>query len=159
MFPSHDLRFQLVSEVLPIYQVALSGRAAQRMSESTGLPAQSIAKLIADHVGKNKKELPSHLLLIVDEASMVDLLSMYQLIGVLPEATRLLFVGDTEQLPPVGSGLIFHSLTDTNIPFFNLSQVKRQDDDSGIHKFAMSIRQSSPTHPEILQGNLNKTRS
>lgn len=149
--------YQLVSEVLPIYQVALSGRAAQRMSESTGLPAQSIAKLIADHVGKNKKELPSHLLLIVDEASMVDLLSMYQLIGVLPEATRLLFVGDTEQLPPVGSGLIFHSLTDTNIPFFNLSQVKRQDDDSGIHKFAMSIRQSSPTHPEILQGNLNES--
>jgi exodeoxyribonuclease V alpha subunit len=140
--------YEIVSDALPIYQVALSGRAAQRMSESTGLPAQSIAKLIGDHIGHGKPELPSHLLMIIDEASMVDLLSMYKLVGILPLATRIIFVGDTEQLPPVGSGLIFHSLTDTLIPFFNLSQVKRQDDESAIHKFAMSIRNDSLLRPE-----------
>lgn len=145
-----------LADNLPSYQVALSGRAAQRMSESTGLPAQSIAKLIADHVGKGKKELPSHLLLIIDEASMVDLLSMYQLIGILPNATRIIFVGDTEQLPPVGSGLIFHSLTETEIPFFNLSQVKRQADNSAVHKFAMSIRTSNLQRPELLEGSLSQ---
>ena len=148
--------YEEVADSLPVYQVALSGRAAQRMSESTGLPAQSIAKLIADHVGQGKKELPSHLLLIIDEASMIDLLSMYQLIGILPAAARIIFVGDTEQLPPVGAGLIFHSLTDTEIPFFNLSQVKRQADDSAVHKFAMSIRTSNLQRPETLKGSLSQ---
>ncbi|MEW8309307.1 MAG: AAA family ATPase, partial [Candidatus Thiodiazotropha endolucinida] len=144
-----------LADSLPVYQVALSGRAAQRMSESTGLPAQSIAKLIADHVGQGKKELPSHLLLIIDEASMVDLLSMYRLTGILPDATRIIFVGDTEQLPPVGAGLIFHSLTDTQIPFFNLSQVKRQADESAVHTFAMSIRTANLYRPEPLRGSLS----
>jgi len=143
-----------LSESLPVCQVALSGRAAQRMSESTGIPAQSIAKLIYDHVGKGKPELPSHLLLIIDEASMVDLLSMYRLIGILPDATRMIFVGDTEQLPPVGAGLIFHSLTNTSIPFFHLSQVKRQDKESGIHKFASSIRRGSVDRPAKIQKTL-----
>ena len=125
---------------MAFYQVALSGRAAQRMSESTGLPAQTIAKLIADHLGDGKPDLPNHLLLVIDEASMVDLLSMYRLIGMLPEATRIVFVGDTAQLPPVGGGLVFHALQDTMIPFFHLSQVKRQSEQSGIHRFATAVR-------------------
>jgi len=127
---------------LPCYQVALAGRAARRMAESTGRPAQTIAKLIAMHLGNKKQYLPEHLLLVIDEASMVDLLSMYKLIGMLPTATRILFVGDTSQLPPVGDGLVFHALSETILPFFNLSQVKRQSELSGIHKFATAVRQS-----------------
>lgn len=127
---------------LPCYQVALSGRAARRMAESTDRSAQTIAKLIAMHLGEHKPDLPSHLLLVIDEASMVDLLSMYKLIGMLPRATRIVFVGDTSQLAPVGDGLVFHALTDTMFPFFNLSQVKRQGELSGIHKFATAVRQS-----------------
>jgi exodeoxyribonuclease V alpha subunit len=132
---------------LPCYQVALSGRAARRMAESTDRPAQTIAKLIAMHLGEHKPDLPSHLLLVIDEASMVDLLSMYKLIGMLPRATRIMFVGDTSQLPPVGDGLVFHALTDTMLPFFNLSQVKRQGELSGIHKFATAVRQSVLMYP------------
>jgi exodeoxyribonuclease V alpha subunit len=132
---------------LPCYQVALSGRAARRMAESTDRPAQTIAKLIAMHIGEHKPDLPSHLLLVIDEASMVDLLSMYKLIGMLPRATRIMFVGDTSQLPPVGDGLVFHALTDTMLPFFNLSQVKRQGELSGIHKFATAVRQSVLMYP------------
>lgn len=124
------------------YQAALSGRAAQRMAESTGRNAQTIAKLVAEHLGEAKPDLPEHLLLVIDEASMVELLSMYRLVGMLPSATRLLFVGDTAQLPPVGEGLVFHALSDTPIPFFNLSQVRRQGEQSGIHKFATSVRDS-----------------
>lgn len=139
--------YDAIADGIPCYQVALSGRAAQKMAESTGVFAQTIAKLIANHLGDKKSDLPPHLLLIIDEASMVDLLSMYKLISILPRASRILFVGDTSQLPPVGDGLVFHALIDTSLPFFNLSQVKRQSEQSGIHKFATSIRKSALEMP------------
>lgn len=132
-----------ITDGIACFQAALSGRAAQRMAESTGRNAQTIAKLIAEHLGEKKPDLPEHMLLVLDEASMVDLLSMYKLVGMLPRATRLLFVGDAAQLPPVGDGLVFHALSGTPIPFFNLSQVRRQSEQSGIHKFATSVRESA----------------
>lgn len=125
---------------IPIYQVALSGRAARRMTEATGRPASTIAKFIAEHLGEHKPNLPEHLLLIIDEASMVDLLAAYRLVGILPEATRFIFVGDVAQLPPVGPGLVFHALMDAGLPVFRLSQVKRHGADSQIHRFAQSLR-------------------
>ena len=139
--------YNLISEGMPCYQVALSGRAAQKMAASTGISAQTIAKLIANHLGDKKRNLPVHMLLVIDEASMVDLLSMYKLISMLPSATRILFVGDTFQLPPVSDGLVFHALVDTPLPSFNLSQVKRQSELSGIHRFASSIRESALEMP------------
>jgi exodeoxyribonuclease V alpha subunit len=147
--------YGLIAGELPCYQVALAGRAAQRMAESTGRPAQTIAKLIAEHLGDKKPDLPEHLLLVIDEASMVDLLSMYRLVGILPLATRLIFVGDTSQLPPVGNGLVFHSLTNGVIPFFHLSQVKRQDSQSLIHRFATSIRNSQLELPARTKSSLS----
>ncbi|SBT12971.1 AAA family ATPase [Vibrio celticus] len=136
--------YRAVANGITIKQVALSGRASQRMSESTGYEACTIAKLISDHLGEGKKRLPEHILLIIDEASMIDIFSMYRLCGILPEATRILFVGDVAQLPPIGAGLVFHSLTKPNMPLptFNLSQVKRQASESGIYRFATAIRNS-----------------
>jgi exodeoxyribonuclease V alpha subunit len=145
--------YDLLADGMPCYQVALSGRAAQKMASSTGAPAQTIAKLIANHAGDKKPDLPPHLLLVVDEASMVDLLSMYRLVSLLPSATRILFVGDTSQLPPVGDGLVFHALFGTPIQFFNLSQVKRQSDQSGIHRFATGIRESKLEMPRRTQAS------
>lgn len=131
-------------EVLPgltVKLVALSGRAARRMSESAGMEAFTIAKLIGDHIGEGKNPLTNQLLLIIDEASMVDIVTMYRLCGILPEATRILFVGDVAQLPPVGPGLVFHGLIKAGqIPAFSLAQVKRQSQLSGIHRFATGIR-------------------
>jgi exodeoxyribonuclease V alpha subunit len=126
-----------------IHMMALSGRAAQRISQSTGYPAKTIAKYVYDSM--RAPEAPvilkeDHALVVIDEASMVDLHTMYRLIGVLPNATRLLFVGDIAQLPPVGPGLIFHELVKSGIPTFNLVAVKRQAADSGIHRFATSVR-------------------
>lgn len=132
--------YERLSSGLAFFPIALSGRAAQRMTESIKLPAQTIAKLICDHLGPHRPDLPGHVLIIIDEASMVDLLSFYRLVGLLPEATRILFVGDTAQLPPVGPGLIFHSLVSSGVPFFELSEVKRQAKDSGIHAFASAAR-------------------
>ena len=118
--------YEALADGLVCLPVALSGRAAQRMAQSTGIPAQTIAKLIADHLGGGKLSLPDHVLIIIDEASMVDLLSMYRLVGILPEATRFIFLGDNAQLPPVSGGLVFHTLYNSPVPFFELSQVKRQ---------------------------------
>ncbi len=132
--------FDQLADDMPQFQVALSGRAARRMSEATGRNAVTIAKLIADHLGEDKNPLPEYMLLIVDEASMVDLLSFYKLVGILPYATRIIFVGDVAQLPPVGAGLIFHALMQTDLPSVELTQVKRQGEDSGIHALATSIR-------------------
>lgn len=146
--------YEAISDEIPCYQVALSGRAAQRMSESTGRPARTIAKLIAEHIGDKAAEFPSHALVVIDEASMVDLLSMYKLIGILPPATRILFVGDAAQLPPVGGGLVFHTLADTPIPFFSLSQVKRQSEQSDIHRFATSVRESALELPSATMETL-----
>lgn len=139
--------------------VALSGRAAQRMAESTGDEACTIAKLIGEHVGEGKPEMPNHVLLIIDEASMVDIISMYRLAGILPLATRVLFVGDVGQLPPVGPGLVFHSLTKSGVPVptFILSQVKRQAEESGIHSFATAIRNGKTYQLPKTQPKLSAT--
>lgn len=79
---------------------------------------------------------------------------MYRLVGILPDAARVIFVGDTAQLPPVGNGLVFHALTDTKIPFFNLTQVKRQNEQSGIHKFSTSVRNGLLESPEFTKNIL-----
>ena len=125
---------------MPAYLLALSGRAARRMSEATGREAHTIAKFIVDHRAEEKSALPEHLLLIIDEASMVDLQSAYRLVRVLPESARLVFVGDEAQLPPVGPGLVFHALIDAGLPVFRLSQVKRHDRHSEIYRVANALR-------------------
>lgn len=138
--------YDQIAQGMAQFQVALSGRAAQRMAESTGRPATTIAKLLSDHRGENKPDFPEHALLVVDEASMVDLLTAYRLVGILPYATRILLVGDVGQLPPIGAGLVFHAAMRSNLPVFELSQVKRQGQDSGIHRLATAVRTNTYDH-------------
>jgi len=149
--------YRALADGLVFLPVALSGRAAQRMAQSTGMPARTIAKLTADHSGDGKLSLPEHVLVIIDEASMVDLLSMYRLVRLLPEATRFILLGDNAQLPPVGGGLIFHALHNSPIPFFELSQVKRQSEQSPIHLFATSVRKGDIQMPEMASDTLSKS--
>jgi exodeoxyribonuclease V alpha subunit len=149
--------YDRVSEGIQCYQVALAGRAAQRMAESTQKPAHTIAKFIGEHLGDDKPKLPEQILLVIDESSMVDLLSMYRLIGLLPDASRVIFVGDTAQLPPVGNGLVFHALTDTQIPFFNLTQVKRQSEESDIHRFSTAVRNRLLQFPQNTKNTLKES--
>lgn len=141
--------YDQIAEGMAQFQVALSGRAAQRMAESTGRHATTIAKLLSDHRGENKPDFPEHALLVVDEASMVDLLTAYRLVGILPYATRILLVGDVGQLPPIGGGLVFHAAMRSNLPAFELSQVKRQGQDSGIHRLATAVRTNSYHHVSL----------
>ena len=140
--------YEQLSSGLALFPVALSGRAARRMSDSIGRPAFTIAKLIMDHLGEGKPRMPDHVLIVIDEASMVDLLSMYRLVGMLPEATRFIFLGDIAQLPPVGNGLVFHVLHNSPIPFHALSEVRRQSEQSPVHRFASAVRQGQVVIPE-----------
>jgi len=129
-----------VSFGVDIFQVALSGRAAQRMAEATGRPASTIAKFCVDMARKKQEQCPDHCIVVIDEASMVDLYSMHDLLRYLPAATRFIFVGDVDQLPPVGGGLLFHNIMKSTFPVVELTAVKRQGAESGIHRFATAVR-------------------
>lgn len=80
-------------------------------------------------------------LLVIDEASMVDLPTIYRLLRAVPPSTDVLFIGDSAQLPPVGPGLLYHRLVGCpGMPQVELAQVHRQADDSGIPIVAGQIR-------------------
>lgn len=106
-----------------VHQMALSGRAAKRMTEATGLPSSTLARFFknADSLGF---EGPA--VVVVDESSMVDVVTMHRLCELLPGHVRILLVGDTSQLMPVGPGLILHAVARVpEIPVVELVQVKR----------------------------------
>jgi len=106
-----------------IYPMALSGRAAKRIGEATGHSSETIAGFLNRF---NPDDAPEHAVVVIDEASMVDLPSAYRVIRHLPSAYRVVLVGDPHQLAPVGPGLLLHELADqTCLPVVELSQVKR----------------------------------
>lgn len=122
----------------PRFQMALSGRATARMSEATHEPAITIAGFICNVA---PREIAPGTIIVIDEASMLDLVTFYRLIRKLPKDTHLILVGDPYQLPPIGAGLIFHLLCDmSGIPLTELTLVKRQARDSGIPVASRKIR-------------------
>lgn len=123
-----------------VVQAALSGRAAQRMEEATGRPASTIAALLV-RIERGDELLADEPLVIVDEASMVDLASLYRLLRALEPGARLLLVGDPGQLAPVSFGLTFHVLAeDGATPRTTLKEVMRQTAASGIPRVCEAIR-------------------
>jgi len=125
---------------VPVLQMALSGRAAQRMREATGRPASTIAAFL--RAAEQSSVAPeTEPLVIIDESSMLDLPLMYSIVRALPARARLLLVGDPYQLPPIGFGLVFHVLAvSPNIPKVELVEVHRQAQSSGIPQSALEIR-------------------
>jgi exodeoxyribonuclease V alpha subunit len=119
-----------------IHQLALAGRAAQRMTESTGRPSSTIAAfLLSPQVAPGSTVL-------VDEMSMVDVILMYRVLKHLPPGVRLVMIGDPAQLPPIGPGLVLHALDGLDlIPQTKLKTVKRQSAVSGIPHVATAVRE------------------
>lgn len=121
----------------PIFAMALSGRAARRIGEATGHPASTIAGFLNRF---NLAEAPERAVVVIDEASMLDLPAAYRLIRHLPEGYRFLLVGDPHQLPPVGPGLMLHELAhQAGVPRIELQQVKRYG--GRVAEAARAIRQ------------------
>ena len=117
-----------------VVQVALAGRAAKRMQEATGRPASTIANFL-----QSKKELSGPHVVVVDEASMVDIVTMHRLVEMLVTDVRIVMAGDPEQLMPVGPGLVLHALIRVPaVPLAELKVIKRYGGD--IAAAAISIR-------------------
>ncbi len=122
-----------------------TGRAAQRMAEATGLPARTIHRLLEyDPVGggfvhNEKRPLPCEFL-IVDEASMLDVRLAASLFCAVGAGTRVLLVGDADQLPSVGPGDVLRNLIECGrFSVVRLRQVFRQEGGSRIVDLAYRI--------------------
>ena len=122
----------LTSRQVRCQLAAPTGRAARRMAEATGLPAQTIHRLLEVNPGtggflrKEDNQLATDLL-VLDEASMVDVPLLHSVVRALPEPAALLLVGDVDQLPSVGPGSVLRDLIDSqSIPVVRLVEVFRQ---------------------------------
>ena len=123
-----------------------TGRAAKRLSQATGRPASTIHRMLAFSPGEGFKfnaENPLDIdLLVVDEASMLDLLLANHLLKALKPGTHLLLVGDVDQLPSVGAGDVLRDVIASQIaPVTRLNVIFRQAANSHIITNAHRINQ------------------
>jgi len=142
---------------------APTGRAAQRLAETTGGFAATIHRLLKFEPAKgrfaaNENAPLSTDFLIVDEASMLDVRLAAALLAAVPTRAHLLLVGDTDQLPSVGAGNVLndliqvsHALTDASphFPVTRLSAIYRQKGQSGIVTTAHAINAGDPSLPPV----------
>ncbi|MED5516641.1 MAG: ATP-dependent RecD-like DNA helicase [SAR324 cluster bacterium] len=123
---------------------APTGRAAKRITETTGSVAYTIHRLLeASNIGFQRgRENPlEQELLILDETSMIDTLLMDNFLEAVPSASRLILVGDVDQLPSVGAGSVLLDLIESGtIPVVRLDQIFRQAADSFITVNAHQVR-------------------
>jgi exodeoxyribonuclease V alpha subunit len=138
---------------LRIALCAPTGRAARRLEEATGHSAQTIHRLLEWMPGREPAFKPGHPLpaglVIVDESSMLNLRLIEVLLGGLAEASHVVFVGDADQLPPIGAGKPFEDLIASGIvPVVRLTQIFRQAARSMITTAAHEINQGRPPHLE-----------
>ena len=129
---------------------APTGRAAKRLSESAGAEARTIHRLLEfdpRQMGFRKDEAdPLDVdLLVVDEASMVDVLLMNQLLKAVPDHAAVLFVGDVDQLPSVGPGAVLQDIIESGqVPTVRLTEIFRQAASSSIVVNAHRINDGRP---------------
>ena len=157
----------LVNSILKIIrakgvEVALcapTGRAAKRLTESTGLEGRTIHRLLeADPKTGGFKRGEEHPLdcglLVVDEASMVDVPLMRALLKALPDQAALLVVGDVDQLPSVGPGQVLADLIASGaVPVMRLTEVFRQAAQSRIIVNAHRINRGQMPEWEAVEGS------
>ncbi|MCL2263981.1 MAG: AAA family ATPase, partial [Defluviitaleaceae bacterium] len=128
---------------LEVTLAAPTGRAAKRMSEATGREAKTIHRMLEvafmsedsrRQVFHKNEESPLETdVLIVDEASMIDIILMKNLLDAVAEGTRLILVGDVDQLPSVGAGNVLKDLISSGcLPVARLTEVFRQAAESAI---------------------------
>ena len=131
-----------------IHAVALSGRAAMRLHESIGFKTLTIAAFLRQKPVEPSNDFPLHLL-VIDEASMIDLPTMYRLVTHLDPSVRIIFTGDPDQLPPIGCGKVLSDIVESGaIANTTLDIVKRQDGSTGIPEYSKQINRGNV--PEAL---------
>ncbi|APC50220.1 hypothetical protein BME96_08295 [Virgibacillus halodenitrificans] len=132
----------------PFILTAPTGRAAKRLTESTGLPAVTIHRLLGwdgkSGFNKTENEQLSGKFLIIDEFSMVDIWLANHLFKAIPEDMQVLIVGDEDQLPSVGPGQVLTDLLASDVlPYVKLTDVYRQKEGSKIIQLAHQIKNNA----------------
>jgi len=124
-----------------IILMAVSGRAARRITEATGREAMTIARFL-NRVDRGEISLDGEPTIAIDESSMLDLPTTYRILRRMVPGCRLLFIGDPGQLPPVSFGLVYHILTESAlVPQTRLTEIHRQAAETGIPQFSRDIRE------------------
>lgn len=136
---------------------APTGRAAKRLSEATNVEATTIHRLLQPiGVGdyeflKNEEDPLEADVIIVDEASMLNIQLYHALLDALLPTTVVVLVGDVNQLPPIGAGFVLRDLLDSElIPFVELSHIYRQQHGNEIVSSAYRINQGEM--PPLVEG-------
>lgn len=125
---------------LKVHLAAPTGRAAKRMTETTGREAKTIHRLLEYSFmeedmafGLNEDSPLDTDLLIIDEASMIDILLMNNLLKAIMPGTRLILVGDVDQLPSVGAGNVLKDIIESGVvKVVELDEIFRQAEESMI---------------------------
>jgi exodeoxyribonuclease V alpha subunit len=134
---------------LSIALASPTGRAAKRLAEATGRPAQTIHRWLRYHPYegfKGPETLPE--LLVVDEASMLDVPLAARVFSALPPFGRILLVGDEDQLPAIGPGNVLADLIRSpHAAVFRLRRIHRQAAGSGVPDLAAAIRDGNTKPP------------
>ena len=137
----------LLAKNVSIDLCAPTGRAAKRLSDSTGLEAKTIHRLLETDpksgTFRRNEEMPLDCdLLVIDETSMVDVPLMRSVLRALPDRAALLLVGDVDQLPSVGPGQVLADIIGSGaVPVVRLTEVFRQAAESRIVTNAHRINQ------------------
>ena len=127
--------------------LAPTGRASKRMSEVTNLPASTIHRFLKWNKDTNKFQVNEYNkskanFVIIDESSMLDTLLLSNLLKGLSTNTKIVFVGDADQLPSVGAGNVLHDLISSEeLEVIKLKNLYRQGKDSNIITFAHNINE------------------
>jgi len=136
----------LESENKKVLMAAPTGRASKRMTETTGRESKTIHRLLnfnpkLNKFLKNDKNPIEADTVIIDEASMLDIRLTKNLLSACKENTNLIFVGDIDQLPPVGPGYVLGDMIRSGvIPVAELKRIYRQEGDSQIIRNAHRVR-------------------
>ncbi|MGE4490506.1 MAG: ATP-dependent RecD-like DNA helicase [Kiritimatiellales bacterium] len=140
---------------LSIALCAPTGRAAKRLSETTGLEAKTIHRLLQFNPGtggfRHNEENPLEGdVFIIDEASMIDQVLAHQLLQAVPQKAAVIFVGDADQLPSVGPGRVLRDVISSGaVPVVALTEIFRQAAESRIVTGAHRINQGQlPEFPD-----------
>lgn len=139
---------------------APTGRAAKRMEEATGRPAMTIHRLLEyvysedeDEMifGRNEEYQLDQLAIIIDEASMIDIMLMDGLLAAIKSGARLILTGDADQLPSVGAGNVLRDIIRSEfVPTVRLKEIFRQAEDSLIVTNAHMINEGE--YPATREG-------
>ncbi|HEU4886376.1 MAG TPA: ATP-dependent RecD-like DNA helicase, partial [Thermoanaerobaculia bacterium] len=143
----------LRSVELDVLLAAPTGRAAKRLAESTGMPAVTIHRLLemspeSNRFQRNEENPLECDVVIVDEASMVDVSLLDALLRAMPREAAIVMVGDADQLPSIGPGQVLHDiLISGRVPSIRLTEIHRQAAGSDIIANAHRINRGE--HPKF----------